>query len=57
MSTTPFLPFARPDITDAEITAVTEALRSGWVTTGPATRQFEQNFVDYLGGGLQAVAV
>lgn len=57
MSTTPFLPFARPDITDAEITAVTEALRSGWITTGPATRQFEQNFVDYLGGGLQAVAV
>ena len=57
MSSTPFLPFARPDITDAEITAVTEALRSGWVTTGPATRQFEQNFVDYLGGGLQAVAV
>lgn len=57
MSTTPFLPFARPDITDAEITAVTEALRSGWVTTGPVTRQFEQNFVDYLGGGLQAVAV
>jgi dTDP-4-amino-4,6-dideoxygalactose transaminase len=57
MSTTPFLPFARPDITDAEITAVTEALRSGWVTTGPVTRQFEQSFADYLGGGLQAVAV
>ena len=46
----PFLPFARPDIGDAEITAVTEAMRSGWVTTGPVTRQFEQNFVDYLGG-------
>lgn len=57
MSILPFLPFARPDIGDAEIAAVTEALRSGWVTTGPATRQFEQNFVDYLGGGLQAVAV
>ena len=49
----PFLPFARPDIGDAEIAAVTEAMRSGWVTTGPVTRQFEQNFVDYLGGGLQ----
>lgn len=53
----PFLPFARPDIGDAEINAVTEAMRSGWVTTGPVTRQFEQNFVDYLGGGLHAVAV
>ncbi len=53
----PFLPFARPDIGDAEIAAVTEAMRSGWVTTGPVTRQFEQNFVDYLGGRLQGVAV
>ena len=35
-----FLPFARPDIGDAEIAAVTEAMRSGWVTTGPVTRQF-----------------
>ena len=52
-----FLPFARPDIGDAEIAAVTEAMRSGWVTTGPVTRQFEQNLVDYLGGGLQGVAV
>ena len=32
-------------------------MRSGWVTTGPVTRQFEQNLVDYLGGGLQGVAV
>ena len=56
-SSAPFLPFARPDIGDAEIAAVTEAMRSGWVTTGPVTRQFEQNFVDYLGGGLQGVAV
>ena len=52
-----FLPFARPDIGDAEIAAVTEAMRSGWVTTGPVTRQFEQNLVDYQGGGLQGVAV
>ena len=45
-----FLPFARPDIGDAEIAAVTEALRSGWVTTGPRTRAFEQAFTEYLGG-------
>ena len=54
----PFLPFARPDIGDAEIAAVTETLRSGWVTTGPKARAFEQAFTDYLGGeGLQSVAV
>ena len=57
-TTLPFLPFARPDIGDAEITAVTEALRSGWVTTGPKAREFEQAFTHYLGGnGLQSLAV
>ena len=53
----PFLPFALPEIGDEEIAAVTEALRSGWVTTGPKTRQFEQAFTDYLGGGLESIAV
>jgi dTDP-4-amino-4,6-dideoxygalactose transaminase len=47
-----FIPFALPDIGDAEIAAVSEALRSGWVTTGPKTRQFEQAFAEYLGGDL-----
>ena len=57
-TTLPFLPFARPDIGDAEIAAVTETLRSGWVTTGPKARAFEQAFTDYLGGeGLQSIAV
>ncbi|MBK7616848.1 MAG: DegT/DnrJ/EryC1/StrS family aminotransferase [Burkholderiales bacterium] len=53
----PFLPFALPDIGDAEISAVTEALRSGWVTTGPKTKEFEQRFVEFLGGGVEAIAV
>ena len=52
-----FLPFALPDIGDEEIAAVTEALRSGWVTTGPKTKQFEQAFTDYLGGGVESIAV
>lgn len=52
-----FIPFARPDITEAEVDAVARALRSGWVTTGPETRAFEQEFAAYLGGGLHAVAV
>jgi len=53
----PFIPFARPDIGDAEIDAVARAMRSGWVTTGPETRAFEQEFAAYLGGGVQAIAV
>lgn len=52
-----FLPFALPDIGDEEIGEVVNSLRSGWVTTGPKARQFESEFADYLGGGLEAVAV
>ena len=52
-----FLPFARPDITEAEIHAVARAMRSGWVTTGPETKAFEQEFAAYLGGGVHAIAV
>ena len=54
----PFLAFALPDIDDAEIDAVVACLRSGWVTTGPATRQFEHDFAAYLGQeDLQAISV
>lgn len=52
-----FLPFALPDIGEEEIRAVVACLRSGWVTTGPATRQFEAAFRDYLGGAVEAIAV
>ena len=57
MSTPAFIPFARPDIGEEEIAAVTQAMRSGWVTTGPETRAFEQEFADSLGGGVDTVAV
>lgn len=54
----PFLPFARPDIGEAEIAAVTQALRSGWVTTGPVTQRFEQAFQAFLGDAtLHCLAV
>ncbi|WP_298011279.1 DegT/DnrJ/EryC1/StrS family aminotransferase [uncultured Aquabacterium sp.] len=54
----PFLPFALPEIGEEEIAEVVEALRSGWVTTGPKTRQFEQDFAAFLGdAGLHAIAV
>ncbi len=54
----PFLPFALPEIGDEEIAEVVDALRSGWVTTGPKTRQFEQDFTAFLGDpALQSIAV
>jgi dTDP-4-amino-4,6-dideoxygalactose transaminase len=53
----PFLPFALPDIGEEEIAGVVECLRSGWVTTGPKTRQFEQEFAAYLGGQVETVSV
>ena len=53
----PFLPFALPEIGDEEIAAVTECLRSGWVTTGPKTKEFEQAFTAFLGGGVESLAV
>lgn len=52
-----FLPFALPDIGDEEINAVTESLRSGWVTAGPATKQFEKDFEDFIGNEVEAIAV
>ena len=54
---TSFIPFARPDIGEEEINAVAHAMRSGWVTTGPETRAFEQEFADFIGGDVQAIAV
>lgn len=53
----PFLPFALPEIGEEEIAEVANALRSGWVTTGPKTIQFEQAFNKFLGGGLECLAV
>lgn len=41
--------FVKPDITDNEIDAVAEVLRSGWITTGPVTKEFERELSDYLG--------
>jgi dTDP-4-amino-4,6-dideoxygalactose transaminase len=51
-----FLPFASPDISEAEIAEVTDTLRGGWLTTGPKTRRFEEEFAAYV-GMKHAVAV
>ncbi len=44
-----FLPFSKPSFTEADISAVSEVLRSGWITTGPKAAEFEQGFCDYVG--------
>lgn len=52
-----FIPFALPDTDNNEIEAVSNAIKSGWVTSGPRTKEFERLFADYLGGGLECVAI
>ena len=51
------IPCFRPFIGEEEIEAATAVLRSGWLTTGPKAREFEQSFVAYMGDGVEAVAV
>ncbi len=47
MSRSTFLPFSRPDISEAEIACVGDVLRSGWITTGPKCAEFEDAWRDY----------
>ncbi|MFE9655316.1 DegT/DnrJ/EryC1/StrS family aminotransferase [Micromonospora sp. NPDC006431] len=51
------LPFALPDIGEEEIAAVTAALRSGWLSSGPLVPRFEQRFAEACGPGISAIAV
>jgi dTDP-4-amino-4,6-dideoxygalactose transaminase len=44
-----FLPFSQPTIEDGEISEVIDALRSGWITTGPKVKLFEKEFAKYIG--------
>ena len=44
-----FLPFSRPSITEEDIAAVGEVLRSGWITTGSKNAEFEEKFCKYTG--------
>ena len=50
------IPFAKPCIGEEEISAVVETMRSGWLTTGPKTREFEEAFAAAV-GARQALAV
>lgn len=43
------IPFSPPDVTDAEIEEVIKAMKSGWITTGPRTKEFEKRIAEYVG--------
>ena len=43
------IPFSPPDMSEAEVQEVAEALRSGWITTGPRTKEFEKQIAAYCG--------
>lgn len=43
------IPFSPPDMSEAEIDQVADALRSGWITTGPKTKEFERQIASYVG--------
>jgi dTDP-4-amino-4,6-dideoxygalactose transaminase len=46
----PFLPFSKPTIDEATIAAVSDVLRSGWITSGPKVQAFEAQLSEYFGG-------
>lgn len=41
--------FSPPDMSDLEIQEITDAIKSGWITTGPKTKEFERQIADYVG--------
>lgn len=43
------IPFSPPDITDAEIEEVIKAMKSGWITTGPRTKELEKRIAEFVG--------
>ena len=49
------IPFSPPDITEEEITEVAEALRSGWITTGPRTKMLECRLAAYIQTGRNEI--
>lgn len=43
------IPFSPPDISEMEVNEVCDALRSGWITTGPKTKLLEKKIAEWLG--------
>jgi dTDP-4-amino-4,6-dideoxygalactose transaminase len=52
----PFVPLARPDMGEAELSAIADVLASGWLTTGPRVKTFEHAFAQHV-GAAEAVAL
>lgn len=48
------IPFSPPDISELEIQYVTDAMRSGWITTGPRTKELEKKLADWVGTNKMA---
>ena len=49
------IPFHVPSLEEQDLDAAMAVLRSGWITTGPHTREFEQRFAEHLGEALLPV--
>ena len=49
-----FLPFSPPDIDETDIAAVADAMRSGWITTGPRVKKLEESFATFVGAPAAA---
>ena len=47
-----YIPFSPPDITEVEINEVAEALKSGWITTGPRVKKLEKKIAEFVGSGF-----
>ena len=43
------IPFSPPDMSEAEAKLASEAILSGWITTGPKTKEFERKIAEYVG--------
>lgn len=51
------VPFFKPKIGQAEIDEVTDCLKNGWLTTGKKSFRFEEEFSEFIGGDVEAVAI
>jgi len=52
-----FIPYSLPEIDEAEISEVVKVLKSGWLTTGPVVKEFEEGFANFLGQDINTLAV